>query len=135
MSASEDRLHQSKHAEDDVLWGNDYKSQNVTSRPVSVGFSLDGKIGSGQTVLSPKLRYAFKQETASLERKITAASLAAPGFYWTTNGVEPPKDEHLLDLDLKLRITKYSHLSLQLNRNWSKINDIKGGSIKFERVF
>lgn len=135
VSLGQDRLNQNKHEEDDVLWGNDYKSHTVTSRPVSVGFSVDAKIRSGEQIFSPKLRYAVRQETASRDRTIRAASLAAPGFYWTLNGVKPPKEEQMLELDLRFRITKYTQLSLQASQTWSETSDSKAGSIKFEHVF
>jgi hypothetical protein len=135
VSVFNDRQHQAKHAEDDTQWGNDYKTQRVSSRPVTVGFTLDGKIGSGQHVLLPKLRYAVKQEKASLDRQLTAASLSAPDFYWTIDGVKPPKQQRLLELDMKLRLSQHTHISFKAHKNWSHGHMNKGGSLKLESSF
>lgn len=135
IGVQQEWLHQSKHSEDDVLWGNEYKTQVIRSRPALAGLTLAGRLNRASATVTPKLRYVYRKQTDSLERTLTAASLAAPGYYWTVSGPDAPKSEQMLDLSLRLQVGKYSFIELQGYRQWSETNSSNGGGLKIEHLF
>jgi uncharacterized protein with beta-barrel porin domain len=130
-----EKLEQFSHEENNVLWGNDYLKEGISSSPVSVGLTIERPVIGERSQFIPKLRYTYKTETDSPERSITAASLAAPGYYWTVNGPDVPKEEHLVDMSLKWSFSNESHVEVQAFKNWSSSYDSHGGSLNFYRKF
>lgn len=135
IGVQQEWLHQSKHSEDDVLWGNEYKTQVIRSRPATAGLSFAGRFNRASATIMPKIRYVYSKQTDSRQRTITAASLAAPGYYWTVSGPDAARSDQAVDLSLRLQIGKYTFIELQGYRNWSDKSSSDGGGLKFERLF
>lgn len=115
-----DRLQQPEWSESNRLYGNRYEALHVDSNTPYVGGQLEARftLRPGLTV-SPFLRVSYSREQAP-ERRMTASSLAAPGFFWMVEGRAAPEHVMQYDVGLRARFAEGVDFSLKGSRRvWS----------------
>jgi uncharacterized protein with beta-barrel porin domain len=86
--------------------GLSYGASHVVSNPVSIGTKIDMKpiTLNGGAKISGWLRLAFVHEN-NLERAANASFIAAPGYSFTVNGAQVPRDSGRIDSGILLKLT------------------------------
>jgi outer membrane autotransporter protein len=84
-----------------------YAARTTMSMPTFVGLQLKSDISLGGGVeLSAWIRAAWKRELKP-ERSVEAAFLAAPGFYFVSQGAPAPRDTGKANAGMKLQLARF----------------------------